>query len=879
MILREPMYRKYINSESIQKNLVDALRKGQTILPAIECYNSIEEHLLSIEYIEHAGKVLLDYLKNPKNFTFCRYPLTLCCLVAEFMGKLKRRFPVYECFFDQIDVGFKKAGELFASKIKDSKVIQYHLSRKDIKNRNCLQIMAQNRLYPMLKADYVGNIIDKNWSGKTILYGISDMSSFTYMMRYNVEEEVFHFRNFSRNYNAQKSFYANFYSYRDVPSIRYYFKESYGLVLILLYQILIYLCVVDKDLENSINEKYYALSRVIYFLSLGQSFDKINSMIFFTFVPRWYVEMDPFLLWLSFAGAIFVHWFDLKSCFIKGDTPSDIKKKELIDAILLSYQFTFLWYKILDSLKATKTYGGFLRTIEVIFRKMFLVLVFFYCFILLMTGVFNLLFQQTLQFQSYFDSFFYLAQAAQQQYELGDRWNMFVKFALIIYMGICTLVLINLIIALATRIYDEASGDVLPEHRANLVKLYEYLRWDDNYGIFKFLFAPLNVFQFPFEIFILIFSNKQYWTRMFTKILFIFVAIVFFIGFLLFQCIKLPIAMFHFIVVYPFKYGTNPKKLILYLLGSPFFFLYYFIRDIENFWYYSFREQFEPTEDDDVIANDLTEFKQIFTTLISVVSSRVEMDKKCKRFWIPELLNSWLTVISQNSKNVSKMEFSNRMHKKSLLARKRKVIKDFQGMEQTQKKPTSNFFQIEESITVSISEQFKKNFEFLFRFADKEGFIDKDVAKNIFPKKNYYDDDYFEFIYYYSFKHFKSIISYFTKMTNEIKKDMNKLRGVYMDFLKINEKFKILKIYLKTNKYSTEEINTLVFGILNINTIFAGLENHLNDVQEKELYEKISKQSSSNAKRKAQTSSLQNQAAKEDHDKANGQDFHGEKKN
>ena len=60
------MYRKYINSESIQKNLVDALRKGKTILTAIECYNSIEEHLLSIEYIEHAGKVLLDFLKNPK---------------------------------------------------------------------------------------------------------------------------------------------------------------------------------------------------------------------------------------------------------------------------------------------------------------------------------------------------------------------------------------------------------------------------------------------------------------------------------------------------------------------------------------------------------------------------------------------------------------------------------------------------------------------------------------------------------------------------------------------------------------------------------------------------------------------------------------------
>ena len=875
------MYRKYINSESIQKNLVDALRKGQTILPAIECYNSIEEHLLSIDYILLAGRVLLDYLKVPKNFTYCRYPLMLCCLVAEFMGKLKRKFPVYESTFDQIDRGFKKAGELFASKIKDLEVIQFHLSRKDIKNRNCLQIMAQNRLYPMLKADYVGNIINRNWSGKTILYGLNDMSSFTYMMRYNLEDDMFHFRNFSRKYNLQKSFYSNYYSYIEVPSIRYYFKESYGFILIVLYQVLIYLCVVDKNLENSINKKYYTLSRVIYFLSLGQAFDKINSMIFFTFVPRWYIEMDPFLLWLSFAAVIFVHWFDLKSCFIKGESERDFKNKELINAILLSYQFAFLWIKILDSFKATQTYGGFLRTIEVIFRKMFLVMVFFYCFILLMTGVFNLLFQQTLQFQSYFDSFFYLAQAAQQQYEIGDRWNMFVKFALIIYMGVCTLVLINLIITLATRIYDEASDDVLPEHRANLVKLYEYLRWDDNYGLFKFLFAPLNVFQFPFSIFILIPKNKEYWTKMFTKILFVFVALVFFIGFLIVQCVRLPISLFHFVVVQPFKYGTSLKRFMLHLVGCPFFFTYYFIRDIENFWYYSFRVQFEVNDDEDKSTNEIVEFKQTFTNLISVVSNRVESDKKCKRFWIPELLNSWLTVISQTSKGTSKIEFVNRMHKKSILARKRKVVSGFEGMKQLQKKPmANNIYKMDELNTISISEQFKRNFEFLFRFADKEGFIDKDVAKNIFPKKNYYDDDYFEFIYYYSFKYFKSIISHFTKMTNEIKKDMNKLRGVYMDFLKINEKFKNLKIYLKTHKFSNEEINTLAFGITNINTVFAGLENHLNDAQAKELYEKISKQSSSNAKKKAQTSSLQNQNPnmRED-DKIASQDYAGDKKN
>ena len=80
--------------------------------------------------------------------------------------------------------------------------------------------------------------------------------------------------------------------------------------------------------------------------------------------------MDPFLLWLSFAVVIFLHWFDFKSIFIKGDSTLDIKNKELIDAILLSYQYCFLWFKIMSSLKATKVYGGFMRYIEICLKKM-----------------------------------------------------------------------------------------------------------------------------------------------------------------------------------------------------------------------------------------------------------------------------------------------------------------------------------------------------------------------------------------------------------------------------------------------------------------------------------------------------------------------------
>ena len=156
---------------------------------------------------------------------------------------------------------------------------------------------------------------------------------------------------------------------------------------------------------------------------------------------------------------------------------------------------------------------------------------------------------------------------------------------------------------------------------------------------------------------------------------------------------------------------------------------------------------------------------------------------------------------------------------------------------------------------ISIKEQFIKYFYFLYQLVDKDGYIDKEIAKTIFPKQTYYDDDYFECIFYFSFKYFKGIITHFTKMTNQIKKDMNKLRGVYIDFLKINEKYKNFKVYLKNNKFTKDQINTLALGIRNINTFFARLESNSNDEQFKELYEKISKQFNN---KQAQTSALQN---------------------
>ena len=838
-ILSYPAYRKYIHIEEIQKNLVESLRKGRKILSVIECYNSIDEDLLSIEYIKLAGKVLLNFLKEPKNFTYCRHPLMLCCLVSEFMIKLERKFPVYDSFFEKINEEFLKAGELFASKIKDEKALEYHLSRVDMNNRTCLQIMAQNRLYQILQINGVGNIIEKNWLGDSILHGFTDMSSFTYIIRYNLEEDIFKFYNFTRKYNKDKHFYTNINTYIDVPSIRYYFKEYYCLVLIVLYQILIYKCVIDRSLENTINYEYYALSRVIYFMSLAQAFDKLNSTIFFALVDRWHIEMDPFLLWLSFAGVILLHWFDFKSIFIKGDSEQDMKNKELIDAIFLSYQFCFLWYKIILSLKVTKTYGGFLRSIIIIFKKMFFVLIFIFCFIILMTGVFNLFFQQTLQFQNYFDAFFYLLQASQQEYELGENWNIFAKFFCIIYMGLCTFILINLVISYEASIYDSTESDISSEYKCNLVKLYEYLKWDEKYGLFKFLFAPLNVIQIPFTIFIVIFQEDNInWTRILARVLYIPVCLLYFIVYFFYQTFYLFLAIFNIIFIYPFKYTSKQrmkksiKNSLLRILIGPFMLVGYYIRDFWDFWYYAYRDQ--------IIFNDefekrksILEFANSFESMIDIIIQKVN-SKKNKIFSVQDLIDSWkLFALKQMNEKRDKNRYK---HHTFLIDKKigrRNTIAHIHKQLSLEEE-----FKTEH---ITFKNQLEKNIEFLNRFADEEGFIDKNIAKNLFSKDSYYEDDYFECIYYFRYKYFKEIMSYFDKSSNEIKKDTNKLRGVYIDFLKINEKFKILKNNLRTTEFKESQINAMAFGISNINMYFARLEEQLNSEHIREINDKLNK--------------------------------------
>jgi hypothetical protein len=117
--------------------------------------------------------------------------------------------------------------------------------------------------------------------------------------------------------------------------------------------------------------------------------------------------------------------------------------------------------------------------------------------------------------------------------------------------------------------------------------------------------------------------------------------------------------------------------------------------------------------------------------------------------------------------------------------------------------------------------------------------LDKELAKNIFQNKKYYDDEYIEYLFYFNYKYFKTLIYKFMKNQNEERKEANKLRGVLLDIMKVGEKMNVFKFELGLLKHKNITYLKQIMGI--VNTTFAILENNLFDAQTDELVNKLMK--------------------------------------
>ena len=230
--------------------------------------------------------------------------------------------------------------------------------------------------------------------------------------------------------------------------------------------------------------------------------------------------------------------------------------------------------------------------------------------------------------------------------------------------------------------------------------------------------------------------------------------------------------------------------------------------------------------------SNLMAFQNSFESMIDIIIQKLN-SKKNKNFTVNNLIESWkLSALKEIHEKNIKLKPS-KLH--SLLIDKKVGRRNTVGF--FPRKLTLDEETKIEHITFNLQKE--KNIEFLNRFADEEGLIDKKIAENLFVKDSYYEDDYLECIYYFRYKYFKDLINYFDKSKNENKSDINKLRGVYIDVLKAFEKFKILKSNMDKIEFKESTINSMVFGISNINMFFAKMEEYLANEHKRDIKNKL----------------------------------------
>lgn len=817
----------------------------------------IDEHLLNITEIQAAGKVMLDFAKTPKKFTYCRYPLLLCCLICEFSEKCKKRFPVYESFFNQIYNSFAKSGQLFVDKIRKDSILEYHLNQKDLRGRDCLHIMSQNKLYLMLEDSDVAAIIGKYWSGSSIQLGLIKFSSFYYLNKNKLYKNFFNLEHFNLDYISQNTFFFNYYSFRNISSIRYYFKEAWNLIIVFSLMILIYFSVQDKSLKYTKNNKYYILQTIVHYGIYTYIINKLSSLVFFLNVEKWWKEIDNNILDFILVISNCIHFNNALDWLIKdlntinrnlnnsiiyiSDSNKDIydSRKELLDSLVLSTIILIMWYKVLNSLNAFKLLGGFIRTMILLVKKMFFIVIFFYSFIFMFTGIFNMYFTTTSKFKEYMDTWFYLFQTSLQEFSFEEDFTLPLKFSISIFAVVCTAILINLIIAYSTNIYKAVDENVDAEYRASLISIHEYLKWNDKYGIFKFYHAPLNIFQIPFYILLFFTERKVYWNEMFCLILYLILALIYFIMFIFINTFLMIFSMIYS-VCYLF-FNLKFRYLTKYLIIGAFINVYYFVFDCIYFWRYTYCKQnnYEKNEEEEV-KNKIDNIKNLFTDLVTEISERIKSEKSRNEISLTDFVKGWLLNITTMFSCNTVID-ENKIHKKTFLMSKYKRNLEHENIIEKNTKLNLRYtYQTllsKKTNHTTIYQNLKHILTFLEKFTNSENKIDIELAKNLFPVRTFYDEEYFKFLYYFHFENFGGLLKNTNKDDYEERKEINKLRCVFSDLDKISNKFLYMKHSLKM--LNIEEFELLEFNLKNVNNSFSVLEKSLVDAKNKDEINKI----------------------------------------
>lgn len=527
--------RSVLNEKPYQKKIVDQYMKfGNKMFYGAEMLVYIYQSQWDYGLTKDLCKNILKTIKT-KDILNCHSPILTCLLLSEFLNAIGEISIQDSGRCEKVVTELQQFCRNIQEANPDEGYIKFLMTQKDSRGRSAFQIASENSFYPVLETAEVGTIVKKMWNGNLSNNGFFAASS---MHRY-LDSEVKTMDPFaSFDSDTTKLYFYQLAVWTDSCSLRYWPESISTVILIIVYNLYIYFLVLRGQMMNDYTEidtllQFLLFTYIAWVFSIALG---VCNMILYGYKARRKFKFNIWT-WMELAMLIlaFCLLIDTKQVFGEYSVQDVFHSlTNIIDtvdlpfskylsiqasnysgsfaflarAILLAINDILVWLRIIGILLTFKEIGPMIRMINlmtVLLLKYILIIVLFLaCCAAIFTSLF---FNYSDQFKDFSTSVMTLFGGFVGNFNpngfQNPNYKLFGSIMVIAYICIAGVLLINLIIALLSNVYEKLSLLVDASHRAVLVTLYKKYKWDDNYGYMIFLTTPLNVINFitlPFAV-------------------------------------------------------------------------------------------------------------------------------------------------------------------------------------------------------------------------------------------------------------------------------------------------------------------------------------------------------------------------------------------
>lgn len=701
--------KKYINKSETQKQIVEKyIKYGNKIYYGAEMLSQVYKNSWNQDNTILLCKYIQKNLKL-KDILNCHSPILTCTLLCEFLQGISSVSIHYSTKIDKIVKELLDFCEIIQNTTNDENYIRFLMEQRSVFGRTALHIIADNNYYKCLKNHNVGTIVGKMWNGQIPYNSLFSASSLERYLKKSVTKEVSPFLNFdpidpNKNYLFQLSVWQNSCSLRHLPEA----LLTLGLIInfsVFTYQISDFFRF-KKDVEDIHKFQIYQPNYIIFFVQIAC----ININIIYQLVFSIFTDRKANLTIINYLEFILLILSSL--VFINFGSMGLVTQSEenTMISVLLSLITVGVWVRILGILFTSKGLGPLIRMIYLMSLLLIKYILIYIFFIICMSAVFtSVFFHSSIESSDYFGDF--ITSLINLITPFVSNFNTYAfennkllgSVMIMIYTALTAILLMNLLIAILSSVYDELYSQVDSAHRCALIKFHKNLEWSEEYGYMIFLPNPLNIFNLlilPFQILngtkdkevqkkFNRFICKLYFGLLYTP----FILLIFGI----YTTCLIPICYIKSIVLLTKSFFNSNKnsqilpQILKSILLGIFYLIFFNLRDIYYIIVHQFNEiQLAPSEidriknfitiEDIIIFLDFihSQSKTKISTLAHVFEEYLEYEKSATLIKNEELKEKSDYLIKLNklsdTRNVSILSFIKDTEKKQSVIKKNLII-------------------------------------------------------------------------------------------------------------------------------------------------------------------------------------------------------------